>query len=109
MLGTSEEYGHKLNVLRTHCEKVGRDYGSIKKTWLGCIAVAETSEGATRIANSNPFPASETTITGNPEQVSRRLREYADLGVEYFILRFLDFPSVKGAKLFAENVAPQLR
>jgi alkanesulfonate monooxygenase SsuD/methylene tetrahydromethanopterin reductase-like flavin-dependent oxidoreductase (luciferase family) len=109
MCGTLEAYGHKLDVLRAHCEKVGRDYESIKKTWVGCVAIAETQDEAVRIANSNPFRQDdETTITGNPAQVSRGLIEYANLGVEYFILRFLDFPSVKGVKLFADNVAQLL-
>jgi len=108
--GTSlEEYKHKLNVLRDHCEKLGRSYDSIKKTWLGCVAIAQTQDEAARIAKSSSFATSETTMTGTPEQVKRRLAEFVDVGVEYFILRFLDFPSLTGTKLFAEVVAKEYK
>lgn len=111
---TAEEYRHKLDVLRRHCEKVGRRYESIKKTWLGCIAIAKTEEEAYRIASRNPFVANEkrfdamrSTIIGTPERISQRLANYVELGVEYFIFRFLDFPSAHGTELFAEKVAKE--
>ena len=104
-----EEYRHKLTVLRKHCERIGRDYESIKKTWLGSVAIAETQDEALSIARNSHFAASETTIAGTPEQVSRRLAEFTDLGVEYFILRFLDFPSLTGIEQFAEKVTGGFR
>jgi len=113
---TLEEYRRKLDVLKNHCGKVGRKYEAIKKTWLGCISIAETKDEALRIATANPFVTKETrfdamraTIIGTPEQVSQRLAEFIDLGVEYFIFRFLDFPSMKGTELFTEKVAEELR
>ena len=51
----------------------------------------------------------QATIIGTPEQVSQRLAEFIDLGVEYFIFRFLDFPNMEGVKLFTERVAEELR
>jgi alkanesulfonate monooxygenase SsuD/methylene tetrahydromethanopterin reductase-like flavin-dependent oxidoreductase (luciferase family) len=98
------QYRHKLDVLRDHCKRVGRTYDSIKKTWLGCVAIAETEDKAVQIAKGSPFTASsyETTITGTPEQVKQKLKEFADIGVEYFILRFLDFPSLAGIGQFAK-------
>jgi alkanesulfonate monooxygenase SsuD/methylene tetrahydromethanopterin reductase-like flavin-dependent oxidoreductase (luciferase family) len=106
---TVEGYRRKLEVLKGHCEKVGRSYDAIKKTWLGCISIADTADEALRIAKNSPFTASETTIIGTPEQISQRLIEFVDLGVEYFIFRFLDFPKMKGIELFKEKVAEELR
>lgn len=113
---TADEYRHKLNILRRHCEKVGRRYESIKKTWLGCIAIAKTEDSALKIAKNNPFIAKETrfdalrtTIIGTPERISQRLAQYVELGVEYFIFRFLDFPSMNGIELFSEKVAEEIR
>ena len=109
MLGQVDEYQRKSSILRTHCEKVGRDYNSLRKTWLGCVSVAEDQQEAERIARNSPFTASEVTVMGNVEQVTRKLKEYVNVGVTYFILRFLDFPSLTGATLFAEKVLPQLK
>jgi len=113
---TVEEYRHKLDILKEHCGKVGRNYEAIKKTWLGCIAIGETRDEALRIATNNPFVTKEPrfdamrpAIIGTPEQVSQRLAEFVDIGVEYFIFRFLDFPNMKGIELFTEKVAEELR
>lgn len=107
--GTPESYGHKLDVLKTHCEDVGRDYNEIVKSYASeVVAVAETESEARRLAEAAPF-SDVYPIVGNPEQVAALLRPIVDLGVEHLILRFVDFPSVAGAELFADVVAPLLR
>lgn len=105
--GTVETYAHKLNVLRSHCEAVGRDYDDIVKTWAGeTVAIAETEAEAQRIAATSPFNGG-SDLTGTPDQIAQHLRRYTDLGVTYFILRFADFPSTAGVELFAEAVMSQ--
>jgi alkanesulfonate monooxygenase SsuD/methylene tetrahydromethanopterin reductase-like flavin-dependent oxidoreductase (luciferase family) len=99
-----EEYAYKLTVLRNHCERESRDYDAIKKTWLGCIAIAKTQEAALQTLKGNPFAASEITLTGTPEQITQRIKEFTDLGVEHFILRFLDFPNQTGIEQFTEVI-----
>jgi len=106
-----EAYHHKLRVLEEHCEKEGRDPSEIVKTMANMVAVAETEEKALDIADKSPFiqkRKGENHIIGNSDMVVEKLVEYAKLGVEYFILRFVDFPKVEGAELFAEKVIPQL-
>jgi len=102
-------YQQKLSVLKEHCENVGRDYHSIKKTWLGAVAIARTETQAVRIAENNPFNATDPPIIGTHEQVTTQLRDFVDLGVEYFILRFLDFPNQTGIELFTENVTREFK
>jgi alkanesulfonate monooxygenase SsuD/methylene tetrahydromethanopterin reductase-like flavin-dependent oxidoreductase (luciferase family) len=104
-----EVYKQKLSVLKKHCVTVGRDYDSIKKTWLGAVAIVKTEDEARRIAKNNPFTATDPPVTGNPEQVVGQLAEFADLGVRYFILRFLDFPNQDGIELFTENVTREFK
>jgi len=105
--GSVENYAHKLDVLRRHCQAVGRDYDEIVKTWAcESVAVAETEAEARRIAARSPF-ADESAIVGTPEQVAGQLRRFTALGVEHFILRFADFPDPGGAELFASRVIPQ--
>jgi alkanesulfonate monooxygenase SsuD/methylene tetrahydromethanopterin reductase-like flavin-dependent oxidoreductase (luciferase family) len=109
---TLDQYKHKLTVLKGHCEKIARDYSSIRKTWLGCIAISETREEASKLANNNAFTANEheamhAAIIGTPEEASNTLEQFANLGVDYFILRFLDFPSTIGLDLFVREVVPK--
>jgi alkanesulfonate monooxygenase SsuD/methylene tetrahydromethanopterin reductase-like flavin-dependent oxidoreductase (luciferase family) len=104
--GTVENYAHKLKVLRRHCDTVGRDYDEIRKTWA-CerVAVAATEAEAKRIADASPF-GGPNLLVGTPQQVAEGLRSFTDLGVDYFILRFSDFPYPEGALRFAEEVMP---
>lgn len=105
---TPEAYSHKLNVLRTHCEAVGRDFTEIVKTWDGIqIVVAATEAEAWRIHAESPYKR-RGCVVGTPDQVVARLMEYVNLGVEIFFLRFDDFPSQTGIRLFTQEVMPQL-
>jgi alkanesulfonate monooxygenase SsuD/methylene tetrahydromethanopterin reductase-like flavin-dependent oxidoreductase (luciferase family) len=113
---TVDQYNHKLEVLRRHCNSVGRSYEEIRKVWLGCIAIARTEEEALDTASRNPFIVKEqrlnpyeTTIIGTPEQVVEKLEDFKDIGVDYFIFRFLDFPSTTGTRLFSEHVIEAMR
>ncbi len=104
-------YRHKLEVLRKHCKRVGRDYDEIVKTLANIVAIAESRVEAIKIASKSPFVKKgfeENYIIGEPDEVAEKLREYIELGVSYFILRFLDFPSTRGAELFIDEVIPKL-
>jgi alkanesulfonate monooxygenase SsuD/methylene tetrahydromethanopterin reductase-like flavin-dependent oxidoreductase (luciferase family) len=105
---TVEAYTHKLNVLRSHCEEVGRDFNEIVKTWDGIqITVAETEAEAQRICEESPYKR-RGRVVGTPSQVTEKLKAYMDAGVDIFFLRFDDFPSQTGLRLFTEEVMPQL-
>ena len=47
-----------------------------------------------------------TALVGNPQQVADRIKEYADLGLEYFIMS--GYPHLEEAHRFAELVFPLL-
>ena len=102
-----ENYTHKLAVLRQHCADVGRDYNSIVKTWSAeCVAVAETEAEAARIVEATPYK--NHAIAGTPEQVAAQLQKFVDVGVEYLIVRPVDFPRTEGFDLFVREVMPRL-
>ncbi|WP_175816705.1 FMNH2-dependent alkanesulfonate monooxygenase [Burkholderia diffusa] len=48
-----------------------------------------------------------TALVGNPEQVAQRMREYADLGIETFILS--GYPHLEESYRFAELVFPLIK
>lgn len=99
---------HKLGVLRAHCEREGRDYDDITKTFMGIISIAETEDEAKRIANASPR-RDRMNFVGTPVQVIDQMQPYVDLGVAHFMLDFSDFPDSAGARLFADEVIPALR
>jgi F420-dependent oxidoreductase-like protein len=72
----SPDVGHKLNVLRSHCERLGRDYDSIEKTVITTFDVGENGEGSAELL--------------------ARLREFAALG----------FDEVHGTLRHVSRIAP---
>jgi alkanesulfonate monooxygenase SsuD/methylene tetrahydromethanopterin reductase-like flavin-dependent oxidoreductase (luciferase family) len=106
--GSVENYRDLLDTLRGHCAKVGRDYNEIVKTWCNdCVAIAPTTAEAQAMAEASPFYSPGSALVGTPDEIAAGLKPFVELGVQHFILRFIDFPSSKGAELFATEVAPR--
>ena len=108
--GTLADYARKLDILRAHCAEIGRDPGEITLTWeTAGLALADSETEARRLAETSPFYQAGSSPVGTPEQVADQLRQYMDLRVSLFIIRFADFPDPTGALRFAEEVMPLLR
>lgn len=104
---------HKLNVLRGHCDAVGRDYDAMVKTGtVSAIAVASTRAEAQRMVQASPFykPGQPgASVVGEPGDAVEQLRRFADFGITHLNVRFADFPRLDGALRFFEEVVPLLR
>jgi alkanesulfonate monooxygenase SsuD/methylene tetrahydromethanopterin reductase-like flavin-dependent oxidoreductase (luciferase family) len=93
-MGSLELLGRKDEVLRRHCDEVGRDPGEIERT-VGCKPIIRDSEQAARRAweammERNRTPMSEvedddTFWVGTPEQVAGEMRARRELGFNTFI------------------------
>jgi alkanesulfonate monooxygenase SsuD/methylene tetrahydromethanopterin reductase-like flavin-dependent oxidoreductase (luciferase family) len=93
-MGSVELLRHKDEVLRRHCEAVGRDEGHIERT-AGCKPVIRGTREAARSAweeqmalNRTPMQEVEDDDTfwvGTPEDVAERMRERRDIGFHTFI------------------------
>ena len=106
----------KLDILRGHCDAVGRDIGVIRKQ-LGCNIIvrsdpAQVEQEVARFAQERQLPperARYMVIAGTPEQVATSLVPYLTLGFDMFLLLErvpLDYETLR---LFMESVAPRLR
>ena len=81
------EVEHKLDVLRQHCEQVGRDYNSIEKTVMGAM---------------DPGPNGE-----NVDSMLETMRAMHELGVTHFHGTVPDVASIKPLEILAERVIPE--
>lgn len=96
-----ETYIQKLEVLRSYCLGVERDPDSIVKT-LHCYVLLSEDED---------LPSSKGDrhiISGRPIDVAREFSRFIEVGVEHFMIRFLDFPNHQSLDLFRESVIPKL-
>ena len=112
--GNPDEFAHKCEVLRGHCEAVGRDYDEIQKTWSPEVFVRESEQeiidGGTRSFVGEPFDSwSAGNLVGTPEQVAAKVRRYVELGCTGFYPWCSDYPDTESMRLFAEHVIPEVR
>jgi len=77
-------YRHKIDVLRRHCDELGRDESSILKT-------------------------ASFTVRGDEPDLAETLAGIAGAGIEYFILYFERPAEMEGMRRFAAGVMPAFR
>jgi F420-dependent oxidoreductase-like protein len=119
-MNDAEGYRHKFDVLRQHCENVGRDYNSIIKTahhFMTLVGPDDDPEEVTRpsrekMAKSMGRPVSldeyrARMFVGTPQETVEHLRGLQEAGVEYFVMYFRnDLTRFDTIRLFAEEVIP---
>ncbi len=105
---TPEVYAHKLKVLDRYCGEINRDPDQIRKTWMGVVSIAPTQEAAVKQMENYPLWPGDTPLLGSPGAIRGQLRAYHNLGVDLFILAFVDEPSLIGLSLFIDQVVREL-
>jgi F420-dependent oxidoreductase-like protein len=106
---------HKLNVLREHCETVGRDYESITKTVEFYTIFGDRREvdrvvadTARRTGMDEAFVRSWHPLAGDAERIAQIIGEYAEAGIEYFIVNLPNAFEGGVISRFAEEVFPRV-
>ena len=85
-LFTSPELPHKLDVLRSHCDAVGRDFDEIEKTVMGPL---------------DPGPDGE-----NIDRLVEQLSRLAELGVTHYHGSVPNVASITPLELLGKHVVP---
>jgi F420-dependent oxidoreductase-like protein len=108
--GKPEEFAHKCEVLKRHCDAVGRDYDEIEKTWSPEIHVRETEAELRAVGGSTfgePFDSWQAgNLVGTPDQVIEKIHAYREMGVSSIIAWNRDYPSTDTLTLVGEQVIP---
>ena len=112
--GDLEQWAHKRDVLRRHCDAVGRDADEIRMTWSPEVFIrsteAEVETGGTRSLWGEALASWRAgNLVGTPEQVCEKLRAYADLGVAGVIPWCSDYPDIETLTRLANEVMPEFR
>jgi alkanesulfonate monooxygenase SsuD/methylene tetrahydromethanopterin reductase-like flavin-dependent oxidoreductase (luciferase family) len=112
--GKPHEWAHKAEVLKGHCQDVGRDYDEIRKTISGEMMVRETEAEIDALGSKSlwgePLESWKAgNLVGTPEQVAEKLQAYIDLGCTGFVPWCADYPDTESLRLFAEKVIPSFR
>ncbi len=125
--GSPEGFAAKSEILRGHCETVGRDFGSIVRSANYNISIGETqAEVDDRIAAVEDVyrkvGVSDKVVqdriagfrsdlgAGTPEQIVERLQALEKAGMSYAIVNFAEAAyDTSGIEMFETQVIPALR
>lgn len=113
LFGSPNTIRSKLQILRNHCKRVGRDYDAILKTKLGTVIIDDDLDRLQRrIAERfKDFPEnmrSEMITYGRPDDVHRQIEAFREAGIEYFITNFEPGRELEALDLFGNTVVKQL-
>lgn len=122
-----EEFAHKLDVLRMHCDSVGTKFKNIEPSmdvpilitekneeleqvmkWSSWFATIQTESNFMKAPTESLQDMKEKYILGNVSEARERIRDYMQAGVQHFMFECLDYPSGNTMRLLAEEVLPSL-
>ena len=88
--GTAEVIKHKLEILKTHCVDVGRDFSEIAPTAGGSILVRDDPNAIDArmraVAARNKVEApNRPAVAGSPAEIAKQLLGYHNVGVRGFL------------------------
>ena len=127
--GGAEEFAHKSEILRGHCEKLGTDFDAITRSSNFNTIIAETSAEvhrkvdalearlaesigdakAAEVVSAYRGVESKEGLAGTPDEIIEVLRERQELGLGYSIHYFADSAYDRsGVELFEKTVIPAL-
>jgi F420-dependent oxidoreductase-like protein len=121
--GGVEEARHKFNVLRKHCETVGRDYDEIRRGVGLYIMFDEGDEdyrsqvrrfaGITGLSYEDTLKMVDSysggsVFRGSATEIGEKVAEYRELDIGFYTFSFLNLPTEKELELLQTEVIPKL-
>lgn len=104
-----DEYAAKQQTLERHCADLGRDASEIEHVMGTQVLIAESAAELRALAGSGRARSVDRNgIAGTPAQILDTLARAIEMGAKRLIVGFADSPSEDGARLFAEEVLPNL-
>jgi alkanesulfonate monooxygenase SsuD/methylene tetrahydromethanopterin reductase-like flavin-dependent oxidoreductase (luciferase family) len=103
----------KIDVLRRHCDTVGRNFADITLSQQTLVVIGEDENDglekmrkATSLYGGHLGDIEKHGIWGSPAQVIERVERHVKLGVRLFVIEFFGRDIRQPARLFAEKVLP---
>src|SRR5919107_245852 len=111
LFGSIQTIKRKLDVLKEHCKRVGRDYDSILKTKLDLVVIDDSEELARKRAQQfykgipeQQIRDREFATYGTAEDVSRQIELLEEAGIQYLIVHFEPSTELEALEMFANKI-----
>jgi F420-dependent oxidoreductase-like protein len=113
-----EQFVHKSDVLRGHCEDVGRAFDTIVRTHGPDCRLFDTErdlqawldapDGGNLWGRDDSEDYERDNFVGTSEMVTDKVQAFVDAGCREFVLWFRDFPSSESLERFTAEVVPNV-
>lgn len=110
-----EGVSRSFEILRQHCDAIGRPYDEILRTHFTAWLFIAESESDVAAKKKKYFPNGlteeqvHTRIFGTPDQIVAYCAELVDAGVQYFVMQTQDAGDLESIELLGREVAPRVR
>jgi F420-dependent oxidoreductase-like protein len=105
VMGDPALVGHRFEVLRQHCESVGRAYEAITRSNDVSILIAANER---ELAAKKERFGDKFSLIGTPEQIVEGLRSYAQVGSQYVTFHMPDAEEIEPIVLLGESVVREV-
>jgi alkanesulfonate monooxygenase SsuD/methylene tetrahydromethanopterin reductase-like flavin-dependent oxidoreductase (luciferase family) len=132
---TPKRYKEKLDLLEKECKNQGRKFGTLGLSLETQVLIrkdkkeiekllkkykklkqynhsfdkdklSEIERDNPELSQGSPLILKREFLIGTPEEIREQLDQFISLGINHFMLWFMDYPNVSGLKLFAKEVFP---
>jgi len=112
-----EEYAKKLSILNEYCKIFGRPISSIRKSFLTACVLGGSPKEVRRILHDIakdynnikgyvPYALRKGALIGTTEECARKISEFEEVGVNYFMLVFPLRHIERSIEKFARTIMP---
>ena len=113
LAGHQAALAHKVDVLKRHCDAIGRNFDDIVVSQQCLVTIAPNEETLGPMADRAQKifgghmgdPKGPLAITGTPDRCAEQIQKHIDLGCTMFVMEFFGKDTIEPAQLFAEEVA----
>ena len=116
--GPYEIYLRKMDILRKHCENVGRDFNEIVLTYGGTVIIDREEKNVrkkfeeyepNRIRGTRYEEMRERTFLGTPEEIAEKIEKFKKIGVKEIYLFFPYSYRLRELELFRDDVMREFK
>jgi F420-dependent oxidoreductase-like protein len=105
--GDVQTIRHKLDVIKMHCEQLGREYENIRRTTSIICVIGETEKSAlaslSEQQRSLVSMMQANSLIGTPESMRKRIADYEAAGIQELIIWFPDAAKLNSLRSFARE------
>ncbi len=101
-------FHERWSFLKQHCESIGRDPNTIRRTWFGRVVVGKNQAEVDKLATSRTLTqyTTENSFIGTPAQIVEQMAPFVEAGTDYFMIDIVGLPNDDILGMLLEAVIP---